>query len=52
MFLKILQYLPAPESLFNNVAGHTFSTEHLGAAASGIYVLAKTWNQNCSVWGY
>ena len=41
VFLKILQYSPAPESLFNKIAVHTFPTEPLRATASAIYVLAK-----------
>ena len=52
IFRNIHRKTPAPESPFNKVVGHTFSTEPLRVTASGINVLANIWNQNCSIWGY
>ena len=51
-FCNIHRKTPAPESPFNKVAGHTFSTEPLRVTASAVNVLAKIWKQNCSIWGY
>ena len=42
-FCNIHRKTPAPESLFNKVASHTFSTEPLRVTASAVNVLAKIW---------
>ena len=54
--LKNFAIFTAPDSLFNKVAGHTFSIEPLRVTASGIYYrnicTCENLKPNCLVWGY